>query len=90
MWIHSLLIILKINIECINITSIKLPNSVKTLGKYAFYKCSGLASIELSNEIIVIDVYTFFECDNLKNVVMPSSVKQIKEYGYIKNCKGWR
>jgi hypothetical protein len=46
----------------------KIPNSVITIGRYAFYDCSGLKSIEIPNSVTSIDGDAFSGCTNLTNV----------------------
>ena len=44
--------------EC-KLTSIKIPNSVTSIGSYAFYECSGLTSIEIPNSVTSIGADAF-------------------------------
>ncbi len=53
--------------NCANLTSITLPNSVKSLGYYSFSNCEGLTSITLPNSITSIDT-PFAGCFNLTSV----------------------
>ncbi len=69
-----------------NITSITFPNSVKTIGRNAFWSCDGLTSITLPNSITTIGNSAFAYCDNLKSVNVPSSVKNIDNSTFL-NCK---
>ncbi len=51
-----------------NLTSIKLPNSVTSIGSYAFKNCSSLYSITVPSSVISIGSSAF--SDNLKKVIM--------------------
>ena len=58
-----------------------IPNSVTSIGKYAFYKCSGLTSIEIPNSVTSIGSYAFY-CKSLTSVTIPNSVISIGEYAF--------
>lgn len=60
------------------ITDLNIPNSVTSIGNYAFYDFSGLASVTIPNSVTTIGQYAFDKCSNLKKVLffdrnMPSS-----------------
>ncbi|MGN0228067.1 MAG: leucine-rich repeat domain-containing protein [Paludibacteraceae bacterium] len=62
-------------------TSITLPNSIKTIGDYAFSK-SGIESVTLStNEsCTTLSDGAFYECAKLKSIVIPDNIKYIKQF----------
>ena len=61
-----------------SITSISLPNSVKTIGYNAFWACYGLTSIDFgSTAITTIYSDAFGYCGNLTSVTLPSTVTLI-------------
>ena len=49
--------------ECINLTSIIIPDSVKSIGEEAFYCCSNLTSITIPNSVTSIGWDTFNGCN---------------------------
>lgn len=59
------------------ISSVKLPQSLKTIGNSAFYGCSKLKEIEIPNGIETIKSDAFGSC-GLSSVVIPTSVKKIE------------
>ena len=64
------------------IDSIRIPESITKIGKYAFYGCSSLSSITIPQGITEIEDSTFYECYNLSNVTIPESVTAIKSYAF--------
>ncbi len=59
------------------LTSIKLPNSVKSIGEYAFVWCSSLDYISIPNSVKSIGGYAFSGCSSLASVTIPNSVESI-------------
>jgi len=55
----------------------EIPNTVTSIGNYAFSCCYGLTSINLPDGITSIGDYAFDCCFNLKSVNIPSSVTSI-------------
>lgn len=53
---------------CKNITSVKLPNSVKSLGYLSFDGCGNLASIEIPSSLTNIGNYAFADCGSLTSI----------------------
>ncbi len=67
--------------ENTNLTSIVLPNHIKTIGSYAFANCTALTSVTLSNRLKEIPEYTFSGCP-LRSVRIPASVKKIRRHAF--------
>ena len=64
-----------------------IPNSITSIGDYAFYNCTGLTSITIPNSVTSIGGYAFRECSGLTNVVIGNSVTSIGEEA-LKDCTG--
>ena len=62
-----------------------IPNSVTSIGSYAFYGCSGLTSIEIPNSVTSIGGSAFCDCYGLGIIEIPSSVTSIGESTFY-NC----
>lgn len=71
--------------NCNSLTSVEIPDSVKTLGEGAFYNCSSLTSIKIPNSVRTIETDTFYNCSSLASIIMPNSVKTI-EIDAFYNC----
>ncbi len=67
--------------EC-GLTIIKLPNSVTSIGSYAFSYCSSLASVTIGNSVARIGDSAFFKCSSLTSVTIPNSVTSIGDYAF--------
>ena len=51
-----------------------IPNSVTSIGDYAFYGCTGLTSVDIPNSVTSIGDYAFAGCTGLTSVIIPNSV----------------
>ena len=71
-----------LNIGCKNTM---IPNSVTTIGSYAFANCSSLSSITIPNSVTSIGNNAFKGCIGLASIEIPNSVKEI-EYKVFNNC----
>ena len=67
-------------------TTYDIPNSVRSIGDYAFSKCANLSNVTIPSSVTSIGNYAFSECANLSNVTIHDSVTSI-EYGAFYNCK---
>ncbi|MBQ2679647.1 MAG: leucine-rich repeat protein, partial [Firmicutes bacterium] len=47
---------------------VEMPNSVTSIGEWAFYGCSGLANVEIPNSVTSIGEEAFRGCSSLKDV----------------------
>ena len=69
--------------DCTELTSVTLPNSVKTIGAECFSKCSSLTSVKLPNSLLSLEEYCFSDCYSLASIDIPESVVDIG-----RNCFG--
>ncbi|MCQ2291445.1 MAG: leucine-rich repeat domain-containing protein, partial [Muribaculaceae bacterium] len=64
------------------LTSVTIPNSVTTIGYYAFRECSSLTSVTIPNSVTTIDGWAFGYCSSLTSVTIPNSVTTIGYYAF--------
>lgn len=66
--------------------SVYIPNSLKTMGDYAFQNCSSLNYLEFEDGFSIDRLYfTFQDCINLKTAIFPSDSKVDLFYGTFRN-----
>ncbi len=74
----------KLIVGCKNTT---IPNSVTSIGDWAFASCSGLTSVTIPNSVTSIGGYAFSGCSGLTSVTIPNSVTSIGGYAFS-GCSG--
>ncbi|MBO5809321.1 MAG: leucine-rich repeat domain-containing protein [Bacteroidales bacterium] len=69
-----------------------IPNTVTSIGYYAFWGCSKLTSIEIPNSITSIDAWAFGYCDNLTNITFEedSQLESIEHQDVFSYCSSLR
>ena len=63
--------------ECSLLTSIEIPEGVKTIGEGAFGHCSMLTSVKIPSGVTSIGTKAFYGCSALTSVEIPSGVTSI-------------
>ena len=67
------------------VTDLVIPNSVTSIGNYAFKYCTGLTSVTIPNSVTIIGTQAFNGCSGLTSVTIPNSVTSI-EYEAFRGC----
>lgn len=67
-------------------TNITLPNSLKYIGVYAFYKCASLKSIQIPSSVETIANYAFYNCTTLENLGLTNGLKTLGQNAFY-YCK---
>ena len=70
---------------CSSLTSVTIPDSVTSIGGYAFFGCSSLTSVTIGNGVTSIGDYAFSGCSSLTSVTIGNSVTSIGNYAF-ENC----
>ncbi len=77
--------------DCSFLTSVTIPNSVTTIGEYAFQFCGttpdypdvkGLTSIVFPESIVTIGNNAFYGCNSLTSIVIPKNVSDIGKQAF--------
>ncbi|MCM1131559.1 MAG: leucine-rich repeat domain-containing protein [Anaeroplasma bactoclasticum] len=67
------------------INKLFLPNTITSIGEYAFKGCSSLTSITIPDSVTNIGESAFENCSDLRSITIPDSVTSIGEYAF-KGC----
>lgn len=71
------------------IRSLSIPNSVKSIGDYAFFNIMFLKSLTIPSSCTYIGKGAFENCIRLENLEISNGVKKIREYAFS-NCRKLR
>lgn len=66
--------------NCTNLVEINLPESLVSLGSYAFQNCTNLSNITLPQNITILREGVFAGCKSLTDIIIPEKVTRISEY----------
>lgn len=70
--------------NCVGVTGVILPETVRVIGRGAFYKCRLLSSVNLPAGITEIKDYTFYHCDSLVLPEFPEGLTRIGRSAFYK------
>ena len=48
--------------NCLEVTSVTIPNGVTSIGNFAFYGCAKLTSVTIPNSLLEMNYWVFEEC----------------------------
>lgn len=60
-----------------------IPDSVTSIGEYAFYKCTSLSSVTIPDSVTSVGAYAFNGCTSLESVTIPDSVTSIGDRAFF-------
>ncbi|MBR5131295.1 MAG: leucine-rich repeat domain-containing protein [Alistipes sp.] len=64
------------------LTKYTIPNSVTSIGEWAFSNCSSLKSITIPNSVTSIEYCAFKGCSSLTSITIPDSVTSIGDWAF--------
>ncbi len=64
--------------NCIDLTSVSLPDSLKEIGVYAFHMCTKLSRVDIPASVKTIGPKAFYGCPNLKEYYFYGSAPQLE------------
>ena len=71
--------------NCISLEEVVLPDSLSSIGYWAFAICESLERIAIPDSVISIGDYAFYYCDSLTSITIPNSVTSIGDDAFS-NC----
>lgn len=66
--------------NCVSLEKIEIPDTVLTIGDWAFEGCTALKDVKLSDNVTYIGHSAFGNCDALEKIVIPDSVTEMSSY----------
>lgn len=67
-----------------NMSSVKLPRSLRIIDDWAFEGCEHLASVEIQEGLEKIGFHAFGYCPKLMSIKLPSSIKEVALSAFIR------
>ena len=64
-------------LNCVDMTSVEIPECVTEIGEYAFRLCSSLTSVNIPENVQALNKWCFAECTSLESIVIPEGVTEI-------------
>lgn len=74
-------------IQCRNLTSITMPETLRLIDKEAFMECSGLVTIVVPSSVEELNRGAFLGCTSLESVTLPASLEDLNNYLFF-GCTG--
>ena len=62
-------------LECVNLTSVSLPDTLKTIGFVAFGRCRALTSVVIPASVTVVEHEAFVSCENAEITISSADTK---------------
>jgi hypothetical protein len=63
--------------ECVNLTTVEIPNGITSIPIHTFFYCRTLTTINLPNSVVLIDQGAFYGCESLADLVLPKNLRKV-------------
>ena len=63
--------------ESLSVTNVVLPDTVASIGDYAFYSCLNLTNVSIPDGVTNIGIDVFWNCTSLASVTIPTNINSI-------------
>ena len=73
--------------DCTDLEEVTLPESLETIGEYAFYGSAGLKMLQMQNNLTSAGSEAFRNCTGLKSVIFSETLSTMGEYAFA-GCTG--
>ena len=67
---------------CHSLTSVRFPETLRSIGANAFYYCRGLKSLSIPDGVSSIGTYAFGECSGLESVTLGEGLASVGSYAF--------
>ena len=65
------------------VQSVTLPESIRSIGNMAFFKCIHLHGIAIPEGVTLIDECCFGGCEELTEVLLPASLEEVGRFSFL-------
>lgn len=72
---------------CSALTSLTIPDTVTSIGSYAFQTCHNLTQVHLSAKLCLLQEGTFYQCSSLRTIQIPVATTEVWDTAF-ENCDG--
>lgn len=69
-------------LECSDLTSISIPDTITRIDGGAFAYCNGLTSLVIPDSVTYIGNDVFLRSNNLTNIIMPANATHVGQYAF--------
>lgn len=72
-------------LKCKALTTVNLPQNLKTIAGQAFWDCASLKNIKIPSSVTTIGYQAFLECHSLESIELPIGIESIGDQAFAYN-----